>query len=190
MARGVQRRDRDAGVARRDEEHLDAGVGLGGHQERVGDGAVADQRAGARQPEAGIRRPGLHRALAHVAVECDGEDLLALDRGRGPVLLQRFGSELRQRACGQHHRLQVGHRRDLATERGQHRRLLEYPETAAAQRFRRGGRQDVGLDQLRPQVAVEAFVELVELALVLGRAHRLGDGRAPGRRGRRRLQSS
>ena len=103
-------------------------------------------------------------------------DLLAVDRGLGPFLLQRLGAELRQRACGEHGRLQVGHRGHLPAQRDQHGDLLEHAETAAAQRLRCGGGQDVGVDELGPQVAVEAFVEPVELALVLRGAHRFGDG--------------
>ena len=42
----------------------------------------------------------LHGTLAHLAVERDGDDLLAVDRGHRPLLLQRVGAELGQRARG------------------------------------------------------------------------------------------
>ena len=60
-------------------------------------------------------------------------DLLAVDRGHRPFLLQLFGAELREGACGEHGRLEVGHRGHLPAECDQHRDLLEHAETAAAQ---------------------------------------------------------
>ena len=85
------------------------------------------------------------------------------------------GAEPGQRAGGQDHRVQVGHRSQLAAEADQYGDLLEYTKTAAAQRFWCGGGEDVGIDELAPQLAVEPLVEAVELALMLGRAHRVDD---------------
>ena len=102
--------------------------------------------------------------------------LSPLTAGTAHACCSSSDAELRQRARGEHRRLEVGHRGHLPAERDQHRDLLEHAETAAAQRLRRRGGQDVGVDELGPQVAVEALVQPVELALALRRAHRFGDG--------------
>ncbi len=101
--------------------------------------------------------------------------LAPLTAGVAPFLLQFGGAEPGQRSGGQHHRFQVGHGSQLAAETDQYGDLLEHTETAAAQRLRRGGGEDVGVDQLAPQLAVEPLIEAVELALMLGRAHRVDD---------------
>ena len=167
---------RDPRVILGDQENLRPRIGFGWNEESVGDRSVADLSSRAGELEAVAVCGCLYRALAHLAVERHREDLLAVDRGRRPLLLQRLGAELRQRARAEHDRLQVRHCGELATQRHQHRDLLEHSETAASQGFRRGGGKDVGLDQLAPQVAVEALLEPVELPLVLGRADRFGDG--------------
>ena len=133
MPGGVQRRHRHPGITGRDDENADAGVGFGRDQERVGDGAVADQRAGTREPAPVAARGGLYRSLAHLTVEGDRQDLLTAHRRHRPVLLQRVGAEFGQRAGAQHDGLQIRHGRELATQPDKHRHLLKRSETAAAQ---------------------------------------------------------
>ena len=128
------------------------------------------------QPVPVAVRCRLHRALAHVAVQRRGDDLVAVDRRHRPRLLQCLRAELGQRARGENRRLEVWHRGHLPAQRDEHRDLLQHSETPAAQRLRRSGGQDVGILQLGPQVAVEAFVQPVQVTLALGRAHRFGDG--------------
>ncbi len=105
------------------------------------------RRPGRTAPGCGFRSAGTRRRKP---VACTGpwpispsratvSDLLAGHRGSRPLLLQLRRSEPGQRSGRQHHRLQVGHRRQLAAQRGQDRGLLEHAEPAAAQRFRGGG---------------------------------------------------
>ena len=172
---GVQRGHRDAGVAGGNQENGSAGIGFRGHQESVGDRAVGDLGSGPGQPVAVPGARGLHRPVAHLAVQRDREDLLAAHRGHAPLLLKFRGTEPGQRAGRQHHRLQVGHSGQLAAQADQHGDLLEHAETASAQRLWCGGGQDVGVDELAPQLAVEPLVEAVQFALMLGCAHRVDD---------------
>ena len=176
VAGGVQRCDSHAGIVLGNHEHRGAGIGFGRHQECIGDGSVEHLRPRAGQPVCGAVGGRLYGTFAHIPVECDRDDLVTVDRRRRPRLLQVFGAELGERACGEYGRFEVGHRCHLSAERDQHGDLLQTAESAAAQRLRCGGGQDVGVAQLGPQLAVEAFVEPVELTLPLGCAHRLGDG--------------
>ncbi|CAG7400318.1 hypothetical protein PICSAR7_04275 [Mycobacterium avium subsp. paratuberculosis] len=176
QAGGLQRGHRDAGIVGGNQENRCPGISFGRNQEGVGDGAEADLGAGAGQPVAGAGADRLHRSLAHLRVEGDGQRLFAADRRHAPALLQLLGAEPGQRPGAQHHRLQVGHRGQLVTQCHQDRDLLERAEAVAAQRCRRRAGQDAGVDQLGPQVAVEALFEAVELALVFGCADRVHDG--------------
>ena len=53
--------------------------------------------------------------------------------------------------------------------------FLEYAKPASTQGLWCGGGEDVGVDELAPEFAVEPLVEAVKLALMLGRAHRIDD---------------
>jgi hypothetical protein len=168
--------DRDSSVGGGDQEQPCARIGFGRNQEGVRDRGERHLDTGAGQPESVAGRGGLYRALTPFAVECDGQDLLTGHRRRRPLLLQSRGTEAGQHTGAEYHRFQVRDRGKLAAQRGQDGRLLQRPEAATAERLRRGGAQDVGVDQLAPQLGVEALIEAVERALMLGRAHRIDDG--------------
>ena len=60
-------------------------------------------------------------------------------------------------------------------EADQYGDFLEDAKPTSTQGFWCGGGEDVGVDELAPQLAVEPLVEAVKLALMFGRAHRVDD---------------
>src|SRR3984893_4025823 len=90
QAGGVQCGHGDARVAAGNQENGSAGIGFGRHHEAVGDRPVRDLGAGPGQSVAVAGRCGLHRSVAHFAIQGNGEDLLAVHRGDAPLLLE-FG---------------------------------------------------------------------------------------------------
>ncbi|SKY24724.1 Uncharacterised protein [Mycobacteroides abscessus subsp. abscessus] len=98
LAGGVQGLLGYAGIVGGHQEHGGTGLGLGGHQVRVGLDAERHQDAVAGEHISRALGSRGDRTFARLALESDGQDLLARDSRCCPIVPHSFGAECGERS--------------------------------------------------------------------------------------------